>query len=92
MCFCCCPCVPNYLSASYDSLYLFYSRRCTCLSLYPPNEKCHREKRAGQREVVEKMLFRTLREGKVGGVEVGGEDIKDYGAGRVVVVLVVVVD
>ena len=38
------------------------------------------------------MLFRTLREGKVGGVEVGGEDIKDYGAGRVVVVLVVVVD
>ena len=46
----------------------------------------------GQREVVEKMLFRTLREGKVGGVEVGEEDIKYYGARQVVVVLVVVVN
>ena len=37
------------------------------------------------------MLFGTLREGKVRGVEVGGEIIKIDGAGRAVVVMVVVV-
>ena len=53
-------------------------------------ERCRREERAGLREVLEKMLFGTLREGKVRGVEVGGEIIKIDGAGRAVVVMVVV--
>ena len=62
--FCCCPCVPKYLSVLYDSLpcLLTLLHLSLTLSTY---EKCHREDRAGKRGLMEKMLFEMLREVEV---------------------------